>query len=90
MDVSIISRSWSHVVLNWSSPFYGRSVDFADSYRLTISSKKDKISILTSETHARIDGLKQLTNYLLNVQAWNELGFGPSLPEDISFRTPGR
>ena len=90
MYVSIVSRSWSHVVLNWTSPFYGGTVDFADLYRLIIWSYKDKIAITSNETHARIDGLKQLTNYLLNVQAWNKLGFGPFLSNNISFRTPGK
>lgn len=90
MDVSIIFRSWFYVVLNWSLFFYGRSVDFVDLYFLIISLKKDKIFILISEMYVCIDGLKQLINYLLNVQVWNELGFGLFLFEDISFRMLGR
>ncbi|KAJ7315640.1 hypothetical protein OS493_038530, partial [Desmophyllum pertusum] len=44
--------------------------------------------VVATETHARIDGLKPLTTYLLNVQAGNDLGDGPFLAEDIPFRTP--
>lgn len=77
------------MILNWTSPFAETAVDFADRYRLITRSNKDKIDITTNKTHARIDGLKQLTNYLLNLQAWNGLGYGPFLRTDIHFRTPG-
>lgn len=88
-NITIISLSWSHVVLNWTSPFYENAVDFADRYRLIIRSNKEKIVITTSKKHARIVNLKQLTNYLLNLQAWNAMGYGPFLKTDIHFRTPG-
>ena len=88
-DVIIVSVSWSHVILNWTSPFSGTAVDFADSYRVEARTNKEKIVVITTKTHARIDGLKQLTYYLLNVQAWNGLGYGPYLDTDLHFRTPG-
>lgn len=87
-DVIIVSVSWSHVILNWTSPFSGTAVDFADSYRVEARTNKEKIVVITTKTHARIDGLKQLTYYLLNVQAWNGLGYGPYLDTDLHFRTP--
>lgn len=90
MNVTIVSLSWSHVILNWASPFHGENIDFADLYRLNVSSNKNTIIVTATETHARIDGLTQLTDYLLNAQAWNGLGYGPSLVTDIQFRTPGK
>ncbi|XP_078354871.1 uncharacterized protein LOC144639420 isoform X2 [Oculina patagonica] len=88
MNVTIVSISWSHVILNWTSPFHGKDIDFADLYRLNVTSNKDKITVTATGTHARINGLKQLTDYVLNAQAWNGLGYGPALVTDIHFRTP--
>lgn len=90
MNVTIVSISWSHVILNWTSPFHGKDIDFADLYRLNVTSNKDKITVTATGTHARINGLKQLTDYVLNAQAWNGLGYGPALVTDIHFRTPGK
>lgn len=89
-NISIVSLSWSQVILNWTSPFYEAAIDFADQYRLIIRSKKEKVVVTTYKTHARIDGLKQMTNYLLNLQAGNRLGYGPFLDIDIHFRTLGK
>lgn len=88
INVTIISFSWSFVVINWTSPFHGRAIDFADLYRVIAKSNEEEVTVPTTETHARIDGLKQLTNYSLNVQAWNGLGYGPFLVTGILFRTP--
>lgn len=90
INVTIISFSWSFVVINWTSPFHGRAIDFADLYRVIAKSNEEEVTVPTTETHARIDGLKQLTNYSLNVQAWNGLGYGPFLVTGILFRTPGK
>ena len=90
INVTIVSFSWSFVVINWISPFYGRAIDFADLYRVIAQSNEEEVTVPTTETYARIDGLKQLTNYSLNVQAWNGLGYGPFLVTGIPFRTPGK
>ena len=90
MNLTIVSLSWSHIILNWTSPFHDQAIDFADRYLLIATSNKNNIIITATETHARIDGLKPLTTYLLNVQAGNDLGDGPFLAEDIPFRTPGK
>jgi len=89
-NVTIVSFSWSFVVLNWTSPFHGRAIDFADLYRVIARSSKGEVTVTTTQTHARIDGLKQLTNYSLNAQAWNGLGYSPFLVTGIPFRTPGK
>lgn len=90
INVTIVFFSWSYVVLNWTSPFHGRAIDFADLYRVIAKSREGEVTVTTTVTHARIDGLKQLTNYSLNAQAWNGLGYGPRLVTDIHFRTPGK
>ena len=89
-DVVIVSVGWSHLILSWISPFNGTAIDFADSYLLIVSTNKEKVmNITTTKTHARIDGLKQMTYYLVSLQAWNKLGYGPPLNPDIHFRTLG-
>ena len=90
MNLTIVSISWSHVILNWTSPFHGKDIDFADMYRLNVSSNNDKIILTANGTHARIEDLTQLTDYSLNAQAWNGLGYGPPLVTGIYFRTPGK
>ncbi|XP_068728395.1 uncharacterized protein [Montipora capricornis] len=87
-DVAILSLSWSHVFLNWTSPFNQTTMDFADRYRLVLISTHETIWIQTNRTFVGIDGLKQKTKYELNLQAWNRLGYGPFLKIDIHFRTP--
>ncbi|XP_068677449.1 uncharacterized protein [Montipora foliosa] len=87
-DVTILSLSWSHVFLNWTSPFNQTTMDFADRYRLVLISTHETIWIQTNRTFVGIDGLKQKTKYELNLQAWNRLGYGPFLKSDIHFRTP--
>ena len=84
-----MSVGWSYLILNWTSPFQKTIVDFADMYRVIITSRNDKIVITTATTYARVDGLKQLTNYFVNVQAWNKLGFGPFIGRNINVQTPG-
>ena len=88
-NIAIVSLSWSQVILNWTSPFNEAAIDFADQYQLIIVSKKENVVVTAYKTHARIDGLKQVTNYLLNLRASNRLGYGPFLDTDIHFRTPG-
>ncbi|CAH3170094.1 unnamed protein product [Porites evermanni] len=90
-DVVTVSVGWSHLILKWISPFNGTAIDFADSYLLIVSTNKEKVmNITTTKTHARIDGLKQMTYYLVSLQAWNKLGYGPPLNPDIHFRTLDR
>lgn len=90
INVTMVSFGWSFAVLNWTSPFHSRAIDFADLYRVIARSSEGEVTITTTQTHARIDGLKQLTNYSLNAQAWNGLGYGPFLVTGIPFRTPGK
>ena len=90
INVTIVSFSWSFVALKWTSPFHGRAIDFADLYRVIARSSEGEVTVTTSQTHARVDGLKQLTNYSVNAQAWNGLGYGPFLVTGIPYRTPGK
>ena len=88
-DVTILSSTWSSVVVNWSSPFNEATIDFADLYEITVLSAQENVVIQTNKTFVHIGGLKQLTEYLLLVRAGNRLGFGPPLGRGKRFRTKG-
>ena len=88
-DVTILSSSWSSVVVNWSSPFNETTIDFVDLYQITVLSAQEPVIIQTNKTFVHIDGLKQLTEYRLLVQAGNRLGLGPPLGRGKHFWTKG-
>ena len=76
--------------MNWSSPFNETTIDFVDLYEITVLSAQEQVLILhTNKTFVHIDGLKQLTEYLLLVRAGNLLGFGPPPGRGKHFRTKG-
>jgi len=85
--VTILSSSWSSVVANWSSPFNETTIDFVDLYQITVLSVQEQVLIQTNKTFVHIDGLKQLTEYVLLVRAWNRLGLGPPPGRGKHFRT---
>ena len=77
------------MVANWSSPFNETTIDFVDLYQITVFSAQEQVLIQTNKTFVHIDGLKQLTEYLLLVRAWNRLGLGPPPGRGKHFRTKG-
>ena len=57
---------------------------------MTVESKGEKVGLTTMDTHVTVAGLKQLTSYRVNVQAGNDVGYGPFLPDDVVFNTIGK
>ena len=87
-NITVVSLDWDSVSLLWDPPPAGSW--FVDSYRVVVASGRDTRVVTSAKPRVRVDRLKQLTNYWVNVEAGNKAGYGPPMHSFLRFVTPGK
>lgn len=77
-------------MVSWQPPITRSQRDFVNRYHVTVESRGIKVELTTLSTRVTVAGLKQMTSYRVNVQAGNEVGYGPFLTDGVLFNTVGK
>lgn len=89
-NLTVQSVSWGSAVVAWQPPIAKSPRDLVNRYHVTVESRGIKVELTTLSTRVTVAGLKQMTSYRVNVQAGNEVGYGPFLTDGVLFNTVGK